>query len=550
VKEDHFGHYQILRTLAFGGMAQVLLARDEDANGRLVVLKQILPHLVQNLDFVRFFIHEGRLGQRLHHPNLVETLEAGDVGGTSYIALEYLHGRSVIDVLKRAANEHIMLPLGFVVRVVADAARGLHAAHEAVGEDGRWLNVIHRDVTPHNLFVCDDGGTKVLDFGIAKAASQLHQTRTGLVKGKFAYLSPEQIRGEPIDRRVDVFALGIVLYEMLTQVPLFRGTNDGDTLQRVLQLEVISPERRRVGLPPAFAAVTMRALQRDPERRLPSALALAEALEAVAATELVDASPAAAAAFLGQVFPELPDEDAAMAALSQATQETPAAAELPSMHLQTGSRARLERVARRVGWIALGLVAIVALALVIGMRKPPVAAVAAPVEPGPERIHEHAIPDPPRAAPPEPAAPALGRLVIIDERRPASLRVTVDGKVVDGGTGSAWTAMLPVGPHRVQVWGDGHSPRSFSIDVAADSPATMRVRAGRGRLRIAVTPWAEVSLDDTRLGVTPLQPVEAAEGAHVLTVVNADLGVRIKKKIAVQAGKETSVHLDLFKGDK
>src|SRR5439155_1651782 len=141
---------------------------------------------------------------------------------------------------------------------VADTARGLHYAHTACDDDGRPLGVVHRDVTPHNLFVCADGRTKVLDFGIAKAASQLHQTRAGTLKGKFAYLAPEQIRGQPIDKRVDVFALGIVLHELLTLKPLFRGRNDGETLQRVLELEVPPPEKVRAGVPPVGAALGSR----------------------------------------------------------------------------------------------------------------------------------------------------------------------------------------------------------------------------------------------------------------------------------------------------
>src|SRR4051794_14007837 len=287
-EEAVFGRYRVLRTLAFGGMAQILLAV-ENRSGRLVCLKRILPHYAQQPEFVQFFIHEGRLGQRLRHTNLVETLEAGKVGDTPYIALEYLRGKPAIEVLRQAARQQVEVPLGVAVRIVADTARGLHAAHTATDPDGRPLNVVHRDVTPHNLYVCVDGVTKVLDFGIAKAASQLHHTRTGTIKGKFAYLAPEQIKGDGnVDHRVDVFALGIVLYELLTLKPLFRGGNDAETLQKVLSLEVPAPERIRPGVPPGLGAVALRAMQRDRERRLPSAEAVADSIEAVAEAEGID----------------------------------------------------------------------------------------------------------------------------------------------------------------------------------------------------------------------------------------------------------------------
>ena len=299
---DQFGRFRIIRTLAFGGMAQILLA-EEPRLQRLVVIKRILPHYATNPDFVQFFIHEGRLGQRLRHPNLVETLEAGQVGDACYIALEYLRGQPCIELLRQAARARVELPLGAAVRIVADAARGLHHAHIAVDNEGKPLGVVHRDVTPHNLFLSTDGTTKVLDFGIAKAASQLHQTRTGTIKGKFAYLAPEQIRGEGIDRRVDVFALGIVLHELLTLRPLFRGGNDAETLNRVLTLEVQPPESVRRGVPPGLGAVALRALMRDRDRRLPSAEALADSIEAVAAAEGIDASPKCVADLLNELCP-------------------------------------------------------------------------------------------------------------------------------------------------------------------------------------------------------------------------------------------------------
>ena len=274
---DEFGRYRIIRTLAFGGMAQILLAEDARAQ-RLVVIKRILPHYATNPDFVQFFIHEGRLGQRLRHPNLVETIEAGQVGDACYITLEYLRGQPAIELLRQAARAKVELPLGAAVRIVADAARGLHHAHTAVDNEGRPLGVVHRDVTPHNLFLCTDGKTKVLDFGIAKAASQLHQTRTGTIKGKFAYLAPEQIRGEAIDRRVDVFALGIVLFEMTALRRLFQRKTDYLTFRAVMEQPMLDVRAHRPDVPDALVEVLQRALTSDRDERYATARELNAAL--------------------------------------------------------------------------------------------------------------------------------------------------------------------------------------------------------------------------------------------------------------------------------
>ncbi len=297
-----FGRYRLLGRLAWGGMAEILLARDLGSD-ELVVVKRILPQFASNREFVQLFIHEGRLGQRLKHPNLVRTLGSGQVHGSYYIALEYLRGGTAMALLRAATRRAMFLPLGLAVRVVADAARGLDCAHRATDHLGRPLHVVHRDVTPHNVLCCMDGPVKVLDFGIAKAASQLHRTRTGTIKGKLAYLAPEQVRSDTIDHRVDVFALGIVLYELLTMRPLFRGANDGETLDRVLNQEIVAPERIRRDVPPGLGAIALRALQRDRDRRLPTAAALADSLEAVAEMECIDATPEVVAAQVADLCP-------------------------------------------------------------------------------------------------------------------------------------------------------------------------------------------------------------------------------------------------------
>lgn len=595
---DHtFGRYRIVRTLAFGGMAQILLATDK--SNQLVVLKRILPHFADNEDFVQYFIHEGRLGQRLLHPNIVKTIEAGQVGKTCYIALEYLRGKTAIEVLRAAARAKVEVPLGVAVRIVADAARGLHHAHTATGDDGRPLNVVHRDVTPHNLYVCADGVTKVLDFGIAKAASQLHQTRTGTIKGKFAYLAPEQIKGESIDRRVDVFALGIVLHELLTLRPLFRGQNDGETLQKVLSLDVLPPEAVRKCVPPGLGAVALRALQRDRERRLPSAEALADSIEAVATAYGIDASHEAVERLLVKLFPdpeelgelEPPPPDRAEVATEVRPDETPprivsvekVAAELDNLPTapvpiakaasdvqSTHTRALAAR--RRTGQVAALLAAAsVMFALVLTSTtcfdrltgQNPEAVVPVPRAPvgsgGPTPVEE------PKAAPrepePVPAVPAVAapKAAPVLERPPAeaTLRVQTDGPAsftVDGRAqkpAADGALHLAPGRHTVVV----SSPvlaysRTLQVDLKPNEAALRAVHAGRGHLRVAVTPWAEVIIDGRAVGVTPLQPQELPEGTHHVSLKNPDLGVTVKRRVIVAPNKEAVLKVDLFSEKK
>ncbi|HEY7958233.1 MAG TPA: serine/threonine-protein kinase [Polyangia bacterium] len=577
-----FGRFRILRTLAFGGMAQILLAREE-RSGRLVVLKRILPHYAASSDFVQFFIHEGRLGQRLVHPNLVQTLEAGQVGATPYIALEYLRGQPAIELLRAAARAKVEVPLGVAVRIVADAARGLHHAHTATSAEGQPLHVVHRDVTPHNLFVCTTGLTKVLDFGIAKAESQLHHTRTGTIKGKFAYLAPEQVKGDGIDQRVDVFALGIVLHELLTLRPLFRGSNDGETLQRVLTLEVPPPERIRQGVPPGLGAVALRALMRDRDRRLPTAEALADSIEAVASAEGIDASSDAVAGLLHQLFPdaeELDEEPAASeadgappetppqgvgalpqhyAALDDAVLELGSGAPKPIARatvrpdLPTSTQTRLRRRTGRIAMVVALAALLVAVALVSTRRLAPRAhhpnAVATePAHPQLAPLPKAADPAPsralPQAAPRPPSRPAPAQ---------ASLRVEVAGHpsfVVDGRAmrpASDGALHLAPGRHSVVVSSGALArARTITVDLKAGEAALRAVRGGRGTLRIAASPWAEVQVDGRELGTTPLAPADLSEGPHTVTLRNSDLGVTTHRRVMIAPDHESLLKINLF----
>ncbi|NOJ83122.1 protein kinase domain-containing protein [Myxococcus xanthus] len=276
-----YGPYVLVRKLAEGGMAEIFLAKLLGADGfeRNVVIKRMLPHLTNNPDFVEMFRDEARLAAKLAHPNIVQIQELGFAEGCYYICMEYLAGEDFSTTLRLAGRKRHYVPLPVVLRVLIDAARGLHFAHEFTNEAGQPLNVVHRDISPSNLYLTYQGQVKVLDFGIAKAESRLVNTRTGVVKGKYMYMAPEQARGKEVDRRADIFALGVSLYEALTHVRPFSRENDLAVLNALLQGELKPPRELRPDLPEELEAILLKAMAFKPEDRYPTAEAFADALE-------------------------------------------------------------------------------------------------------------------------------------------------------------------------------------------------------------------------------------------------------------------------------
>ena len=280
--ESVFGDYTLVRPIADGGMASVYLARLKRGEfAKWVAVKLIHPKYTGDERFERMFLSEARIVAHVDHPNVCSVFDFGRVDGQAFLAMEYLRGQTVLRVIKTALSANIVIPPVFWARVIADAAHGLHAAHEARNESGRPLNLVHRDISPHNLMVLYSGVTKVLDFGIAKTAEPEESDLTAMdeLKGKLSYMSPEQMRREPLDRRSDVFALGATLWEATCGKPLFRRGNKGDTVLAVLQDPVPPPSAVVDDYPPELEEVVMRALARDPEERWASAADLAHELE-------------------------------------------------------------------------------------------------------------------------------------------------------------------------------------------------------------------------------------------------------------------------------
>ena len=293
------GRYELLVPVARGGMARVWAARLQGQRGfsKLVAIKTILPQLANEPEFERMFLDEARIASGVHHPNVCEIYELGEDERTLYLAMEWVNGDSLSRVLRASGHTEAIEPR-VVARVVADACAGVHAAHELADEDGTALNVVHRDLSPHNILITADGTSKVADFGVAKALGQLHEaTSAGQLKGKISYMSPEQVTGTVVDRRSDVFALGCVLYEATTGTRPFRGEGDHQIMHAILKGEIVPPTKIAKGYPQELERIVLRALSSVPLLRFPTAERMRFALE-----EFLAKGPLVTQANVGQMM--------------------------------------------------------------------------------------------------------------------------------------------------------------------------------------------------------------------------------------------------------
>jgi serine/threonine protein kinase len=306
--QSRLGRYVVLKHLASGGMADVLLGRTEGIEGfeRHVVLKRIKPEHAKDSRFIRMFLDEARVAANLHHQHIVQVHDIGETAGEYFIAMEYLHGEDVRTMLSTASKMRQHVPLGCAMAIVSAAAAGLHYAHERRGPDKRALGIVHRDISPSNILVGYDGSIKVVDFGIAKASAR-QETRSSSLKGKISYMSPEQCKGVEVDRRSDVYSLGVVLYELATTTRLFKGESDYLVMDQIVNGRVTLPQVRRPELPNELSAIIMRAIAPDPERRYFTADELRVALDQFAAKASLTTSTSAISTYMRKMFGEKPE---------------------------------------------------------------------------------------------------------------------------------------------------------------------------------------------------------------------------------------------------
>jgi serine/threonine protein kinase len=290
-------------------MARIYLARTTGIGAfeRFVVLKLIIPERQAEAQAVHMFLDEARLAASLNHQNVAQVMEVGEENGIHYLAMEYVHGQDLRALLAKAGSLGIRVPLDLALTVVAGATAGLFHAHERRGPDGTPLNIVHRDVSPSNIMIGYDGSVKMLDFGIAKASVRSVETQSGIIKGKFAYMSPEQCRGKDVDRRSDVFSLGIILYEVTTQHRCFRAESDFDTMHRIVTGDVVRPSKILPNYPAVLESIVYKALAVDVAQRYQNAGQLLEALEAWAVQNRVSLSTMSLGRFMRDLFGDVPE---------------------------------------------------------------------------------------------------------------------------------------------------------------------------------------------------------------------------------------------------
>jgi eukaryotic-like serine/threonine-protein kinase len=304
------GRYEVRTKIAEGGMAILYLGRSADASRSNAALKVIRPEYARDLQFVAMFLDEAKLTSRLDHPSIVKIYEQASQDGVLFIAMELLFGQSLASVWEASDKRGPRLPIEVVAYVGARVADGLHHAHELRDDAGVHQEVVHRDINPSNIFVTYGGHVKIIDFGLAKAVDRLTSTMAGVVKGKLAYMSPEQIAGPRIDRRTDIFALGTTLWELTVGRRLFKAPNDAETMRNVKEARVPDPRSFVPSYPATLAGMLMRALAREPDARYPTAAEFAKDLDAFAMKGGRIVNPATLLEIMSHLFPGERDRDA------------------------------------------------------------------------------------------------------------------------------------------------------------------------------------------------------------------------------------------------
>ena len=301
-----FGKYTVIRKLAVGGMAELFLAIQRSVAGfeKLIVIKRILPSMNHDRAFIDMFLHEARIAATLSHPNIVQVFDVGQVDGTYFIAMEHVHGEDLRAIVRQMRKKGVSeFPLEHALSIILGMCAGLAYAHEKRDLEGSALNIVHRDISPQNVVVTFSGDVKIVDFGIAKSDVKLHaDTKSGRLKGKVPYMSPEQARGEVVDWRSDVFSVGVLLFELTTGKRLFKGASEYETLKLICDRDYPVPSEIREGYPPELERIVMRALAKDRSERYQSAREMQQALEEFARRERIPVSTIALNHFMQSLF--------------------------------------------------------------------------------------------------------------------------------------------------------------------------------------------------------------------------------------------------------
>ncbi|MBN2493445.1 MAG: protein kinase [Deltaproteobacteria bacterium] len=543
-----FGRYELLELIATGGMAQIYLARlastvpdqsglSSGQTAKELVIKRIMPHLIENREFFEMFVDEARITMPLHHGNVVQVYEFGQVGSDYFLAMEYVRGRNLETVQSRLAELERPVPVEVALFVGSEVAKGLDYAHRFRDPQDRPTGIIHRDVSPQNILVGYQGEVKLTDFGIAKARSRIRQTAQGIIRGKACYLSPEQAECRELDGRSDQFSLGTVVYEMLCGLRPFEAEHEVATLQRVREAKVDPPSTRRRGLPAEVDRAVMRALQREPDARFADCaafgLALARPLQSIApeftSASLADWMRGLFAREIGQEVAARTTKERMLEQLARqgarvdASMSTGELLKMGTLTMRSGSQptGAAGSGKRRLGWLLAG-----ALVLVL-------------------------------AAGTWLAWPALRESLGLDGSANPSLP-DAGVSAADGEDAGTDAGHGPEGAGDGEASSDTDAADATDATDVADASHSSRADAGQeggadrrrrilyGYLRINSDPWAYVELDGRRLpGETPIMELRVRAGRHRLRFFNPELKIEKSMTVHVHAKRTETISVKL-----
>jgi serine/threonine-protein kinase len=606
---SHVGKYQLVSKLATGGMAEVYLAKAAGPMGfeKTLVLKRILPHLAEDPQFVEMFLGEAKLAAQLNHPNIVQIFDFGESEGAYYLAMEYIDGPNLRTLSKKARAVGVELPPAACAKIIASACEGLAFAHDFMDPDtGEPLGLIHRDISPDNILMSRQGAVKVVDFGIAKAANQSHKTQTGLIKGKIAYMPPEQLQARPLDRRVDVYALGVVLYELLTGQKPFDATTDVSMMQAILFEPLVPAASRRPDLPRPLVQIVDRAMAKVREHRYPDCRAFQADLEHF----ILSTGEPVGAYQLSQLVAQVSGEGGGHSATPGpgsgpkirpgtgggsrhgGNSETSVA---PSSRSSGGTRVASESRADSATRVAEGDTSAsesesALPTLISSSGRPAATAVDTAASPmrrtglvaavagiallavggGVVYVRSNSVPE-------QPPAPII---VKSSGQKPATPQPTVNTPpqgvqpaATPPGSGTETTGTASTGTPPEAVAQKAPEPASDTPAPAGDAPPSEvkepiaavqpqkptsrqtggkigaqkpRSSAQKALLEFRIRPYATVVLDGKSLGQTPLAPIEVAVGSHTVQLINKDLGKDVTRSVEVKAGQSNQFKYNLL----
>jgi serine/threonine protein kinase len=508
-----FGKYELVSRLAAGGMAEIFLARTKSIQGfeKYLVIKRILQHRTQDPEFVRMFLDEARVAATLDHPNIVQIYDVGHVDNEYFIAMEYLRGHNLIEIVRAGAKlGYAKPPLEHVVSTLTQVCAGLHYAHEKRDFEGRSLEIVHRDVTPQNVVVSFDGSVKVVDFGIAKAATREVETLAGTLKGKIGYMSPEQCRGGNVDRRSDIFAVGIILFELTTGKRLYHERSDFDTLKKIIEGPVPSPRDLLPFYPAFLNAIVVRCLQKNPDDRYQTARDLHADLDAFARDNQLVTGTVPLSQYMERIYADelathKSADAAAMATAAQVTMSGSSASYLGESSRRSAPIATPLAEARRQHLMRLLMQAAIAVLLVLlgggvvwwqtrGSATPPVVAAPTPTTavPAAQPVTPATAVGAVKTTAPAPGAPAVAAAPLVASSPPPN--------------------MQPARPKPLAKPGDAH-------------------------ITFASEPRCELLVDGVPYGATPVIDIAVPAGKHTIVLLNSAAGVRESKKVALREGE-------------